>query len=563
MSSCKNCNQPFNIEPDDSSFYERIAVPPPTWCPECRAMRRYAWRNDRNLYRRNCDLCGKSTVAMYSPNRPFKVYCQSCWWSDKWDASEFGRDYDFNRPFFEQFKDLQSIVPRIAMLGKNSVRSEYTNHSADNKDCFMGSSLVDCENVMYTYFGFHSKDCMDCMMMYVRCERCYECTDVDGSYQCQFCLLCNSCSNCFYCYDCRGCTDCFLSTNLRNKSNVFFNEQLSKEDYKKRVAEFQLGSYETRKKLYAQFVELKKNAIHKYATIERSTNVIGDHVFNSKNIRTCFSVDNGEDVTYAINAEDIKDSMDIYQSGFKIELLYECNAQIRNYNSKFCNCTYDVSHLEYCDICFNSQNLFGCIGLKKGEYMILNKKYTPEDYKIMKEKIIAHMKSTGEYGEFFPIVLSPFTLNESHVALFMPEKIQEKLAIGTFDKGTLTPDQIPDLISDVQDDILKQALTCTTCSRNYNIVEPELALYRRENIPIPRQCYACRDAARIALRAPRKLFHRTCMCALSHPHHQTNCVNEFETPYPPERADGSSVRAGAPSRPEKIYCEACYQAEVV
>ncbi len=547
---CKNCKKDFTIEPDDFAFYEKIAVPPPTHCPECRQQRRYAWRNDRNLYRRTCDLCGKSTVALYQSDKPFKVYCQPCWWSDAWDATTYGRDYDPAKPMFQQLADLQKVVPRIAMLGKNSVRSEYTNHSSDNKDCFMGSSLVDCENVMYSYFVFHSKDCVDCMMIYVKSERCYECVDVDGCYQCQFCELCNQCAQCSYCYDCRGCTDCFLSSNLRSKSNYFLNQQYSKEEYRKKVAEFNFGSYETRKKLYQQFLDLKKDSLHKYATIERSTNCTGDHIFNSKNVRNGFSIDKAEDVSYTINAEEIKDSMDIYQSGFKIELLYECNAQIRNYNSKFCNCTYDVSHLEYCDLCFNSQNFFGCIGLKKGEYMILNKKYSPEDFKILKARIISDMRERGEYGEFFPISLSPFALNETHVALFMPEKIQEKAVVGSFGKETMQPDVIPDDIKDVPDDIAKQVLKCVTCSRNYNIVEPELAFYRREVIPIPRQCYPCRDAARIALRAPRKLYHRSCMCALSHPHHTGQCPNEFETPY-------------APDRLETVYCESCYQQEVV
>lgn len=479
---------------------------------------------------------------MYSTDKPFKVYCQSCWWSDGWDASVFGRDYDPARPFFEQLADLQKLVPRIAMLGKNSVRSDYTNHSSDNKDCFMGSSLVDCQNVMYSYFVFHSQDCMDCMMMYVKSERCYECTDVDGCYQCQYCQLCNQCAQCSYCYDCRGCTDCFLSVNLRNKSNVFLNQQLTPEAYKKKVAEFNLGSHATRQALYQQFLELKRKALYKYATIERSTNATGDMIFNSKNVRRGFSLDKAEDIAYATNAEEIKDSMDIYQSGFKIELLYECNAQIRNYNSRFCNCTYDVSHLEYCDLCFNSQNLFGCIGLKKGEYMILNKQYTPEAFQTLKAQIIADMKARGEYGEFFPMSLSPFAANETHIALFMPEQVQDKLVGGSFGKETLQPEQVPDNIKEVQDDILKAVLKCTSCARNYNIVEPELAFYRRENIPIPRQCYPCRDAARIALRPPRKLYHRSCM--------KEHCGNEFETPF-------------APDRPETIYCEQHYQAEVV
>jgi RNA polymerase subunit RPABC4/transcription elongation factor Spt4 len=34
--NCQNCKKDFNIEPDDFSFYEKMKVPVPTWCPECR-----------------------------------------------------------------------------------------------------------------------------------------------------------------------------------------------------------------------------------------------------------------------------------------------------------------------------------------------------------------------------------------------------------------------------------------------------------------------------------------------------------------------------------------------
>ncbi|MEK7555002.1 MAG: hypothetical protein AAB518_03410 [Patescibacteria group bacterium] len=561
--NCQNCKQDFVIESEDFQFYEKMKVPAPTWCPDCRQQRRYAWRNDRNLYRRNCDLCGKSIVTMYSASKQFKVYCPSCWWGDGWDSGSYGRDYDFKRPFFEQFQELQAVVPRIAMMGKNSVRSEYTNHSSDNKDCFMCSSAMRCENVMYSDFIFESRDSMDCMAVITKSERCYQCINVDNSYQCQYCILCNFCSNCFYCYDLRGCTDCFLSVNLRNKSNCFLNKQYSKEEYQAKIKEFKLGSHAAREKLYAQFVELLQgHAVYKYAVVEHSTNVTGSYIFDSKNTLHAFDVADCEDVKYVANVENaVKDTMDSYRCADHIELLYECSAQIRSYNSKFCNLTYDVSHLEYCDNCFNSQNLFGCIGLKKGEYMILNKKYSPEEFKAIKEKIISHMKSAGEYGEFFPITLSPFGYNESHNWLFKEKLTKEEVVTrgwkwedntpGTFGKETLLPEQIPDDIAQISDDMLKQVLKCETCSRNYNIVQPELEFYRREKIPIPRHCYACRDLARIALRAPRKLWHRSCVCRQSsHFHGNEKCLNEFETPY-------------SSDRPEKIYCEQCYQAEVV
>lgn len=44
--NCQNCKQPFTIEPDDFGFYEQIKVPPPTWCSDCRLMRRMSFRNE-------------------------------------------------------------------------------------------------------------------------------------------------------------------------------------------------------------------------------------------------------------------------------------------------------------------------------------------------------------------------------------------------------------------------------------------------------------------------------------------------------------------------------------
>src|SRR3989344_3830874 len=174
--NCKNCQKSFTIEEEDFNFYEKIKVPPPTWCPECRQQRRYAWRNERTLYRRNCDLCKKSTVTIYSPNKPYKVYCNECWWGDGWDTTSYSRDFDFSRPFFEQFHELQLKVPRMALLNKNSVNSEYTNHSGDNKNCYLSTSIVNSENIFYSTNTYGvAKDCMDTYHMEVTNELLYQC----------------------------------------------------------------------------------------------------------------------------------------------------------------------------------------------------------------------------------------------------------------------------------------------------------------------------------------------------------------------------------------------------
>jgi hypothetical protein len=568
---CKECNIKFPIEADDVEFYEKFKVPAPVRCPDCRQRRRYSWRNERVLYRRNCDLCGKSTVTIYSPNKPFKVYCPPCWWSDKWSALDYGCDFDFSKPFSPQWQELQREVPRIALLTKNSVNSEYTNHAADSKNCYLSFGVFDSENVMYSTNVFPGRDCADCYRMETSAELMYECINAYRSYECQYSILIWDCTDCMYCYDCKGCSHCFLSSNLRNKQYYFLNQPCTKEEYRKKVKAFQLGSYAEREKLYTQFVGLVRNsALHCFAKVEKSENVSGNMIFNSKNIQHGFDVDRVQDGKYVIVSLETKDSMDSYHYGFKCELIYESHALVRCYDVKFTHLSYDNSHLEYCDSCHNSENLFGCVGVKAGKYSIFNKRYEEKEFAALKEKIIAHMKQTGEYGEFFPPALSPFGYNETQGQVYMPLTKEEAtvkgykwedIVPGTFGKETLKPEAIPDDISAVQDSIVKEALACVQCRRNYNIVQAELDLYRRMQIPIPRLCPECRYRRRLELRLPRKLWHRKCSCAGAmsensswkntgrHSHGNSHCEVSFETPYAPERE-------------EIVYCEQCYQAEV-
>ena len=568
--NCKNCKKDFVVEQEDFNFYEKIKVPPPTWCVNCRQQRRYAWRNERVLYRRNCDLCKKSTVTIYSPNKPYKVYCNECWWGDGWDPASVGRDFDFSRPFFEQFAELQHDAPRMALLNKNSVNSEYTNHSSDNKNVYLSFSCFYDEDVMYSTLIFHSRDLMDCNYVYEKGERLYECIDSRTSYECQYGILLKDCSSCYYCYDCRGCNNCFMSSNLRNKSYVFKNKQYSREEYLKKIKECELSSFETREKLDKEFMEmLKKETVYRYIVGERNINSVGNLIYNSRNAKQAFEGYNIENSKYLVCTPDgVKDSMDLYHVGDKVELGYECQGCARSSNFHFCHLSYDNVDVDYCDTCQSSQNLFGCVSVKKGEYIIFNKKYSKEDYLALKEKIIEHMKQTREYGEFFPPQIAPVYYNETQGNLYIPMAKEEILAKGwhweenipgTFGKETVKSVDIPDKIEDVPDSYLSGIFKCIICSKNYNITQNELNFYKKEKIPFPRKCPNCRYRRRFDLRPPRRLWHRTCMCdptsqsydgaSKNHFHGEGKCAAEFETTY-------------APDRPEKVYCERCYNQEV-
>jgi len=238
---CQNCKKEFVIEPDDFDFYEKVKVPPPTWCPECRLMRRVAWRNERALYKRVCDLCGKTIISIYSPENYLRVYCPTCWWSDKWDPPVFGRSYNFNIPFFKQLFSLLTEAPLVSLNGKNNINADYFNYASNIKDCYLVFSSIDVENGSYFARGLHVKDVMD-IWQTRHSERCYSTIECNKCFNLSFSQYCDGCSDSLFLYDCRNCSNCVACCNLRNKQHCIFNQQYSKEEYEAKLKEMNLAS---------------------------------------------------------------------------------------------------------------------------------------------------------------------------------------------------------------------------------------------------------------------------------------------------------------------------------
>lgn len=130
----------------DLEFYEKISpvftgqkylIPSPTLCPEERQRRRLAFRNERKLYHRKCDLTGKQFISMYDSVSPYTVYEPKAWYSDSWTPSKYGQGMDFNKSFFEQFHELSLKVPRIGIDLVNCENSDFCNYCGDDKDCYL------------------------------------------------------------------------------------------------------------------------------------------------------------------------------------------------------------------------------------------------------------------------------------------------------------------------------------------------------------------------------------------------------------------------------------------
>ena len=596
--TCQNCKTKFTIEPEDFEFYKKIDVSEPTFCPECRAKRRFIFSNERSLYKRKCDFSGKQIFSLFSPKTSVKVYEQDVWWSDKWDPMDYGREYNFNRSFLNQLNNLSKDTPWLSRIARKLVNSDYSVQCSFLKNCYLLSFAGHCEDCAYGSGIDRSKDCYDNHNLR-RCEFCYQGFMLVNCYKTFFSSNCSDCQEVYFSKDLVNCQNCFGCTNLRHKKYHIFNELYSKEEYEKKIKEFNLGLYLSIEELKEKAEEHHLKFPNKYMTGMKNNNVTGEYIDNSRDIKDSYNIRNAENLKYCCLIWDkTQDCYDYYSWGENARLVYEGALLGDGINKlKFCfNCWPNCRELEYCLNCSSSSNLFGCVGLRHKQYCILNKQYTKKEYQELVPKIKKHMNDMPytdkkgriyKYGEFFPPELSPFGYNETIANEYFPLTKEQAIEQGYnwYDKPkneykpTIKAKDLPDHIKDVDDSILKEVIECANChsresgnpasgspiklgmtpekvriaeesktteiscagSGVFKIIPQELKFYKKMNLPLPRLCPDCRHRERIKQRNPLKLWKRQCM--------KKGCKNTFETTY-------------APDRKEIVYCEKCYNEEV-
>ncbi len=531
-----------------------------------------------SLFKRKCDAPGHDEIliSFFPPEEKLTVYDSNSWWSDRWDPLSYGREYDFSKTFFEQWRDLRDRIPLQSLSNIHATNSDYCNVAEVSKDSYMCSGSWTVERTFYSNRISEIKDSSDLYIVH-RSELCYEDVICSDSYRLLYSINCKSCVDSYFLYDCIGCTNCFGCSNLRSKSYCMWNEQLSREEYMRRLTEYNLKDYKIISELKKKFKKLCLDALHRFTVQIKIVNSTGDNLENSKNCKTCFDISG--------RVEDSKNShwmaavvKDAYDSGPGIglaELVYECfDTGVGNFHNLFSNVVYNSNNMEYSFNCHGCSDLFGCIGVRNKKYCILNREYSKEEYNQLIPKIKEQMKEMPyidkrgieyRYGEFFPAELSTFCYNETQAQDYFP--ISKEYAVkmgyrwrdrkGSEYKTTIESKDLLNNLDDVQDSITKEVIGCENkekgsnfCRGAYKITINELNLYRKIGVPLPRLCFYCRHENRLKMRNPMKLWHRTCMCdKQGHFHEAEKCEVEFETSY-------------APDRPEIVYCEKCYQQEV-
>lgn len=556
--TCQHCQKVFTVRAADQAYYQRLQVPTPIKCPQCRFQLRMSFRNEHFLYPRQCVVCQRSTLSSYSEDKPYTIYCRACWWKDNWSPLQYGRDIDWSKPFFEQFAELRRVVPRAALLNDaSSLNSEYCNRVSRLKNCYMVFDAVDDEDSLYCTGVYGVKDNVDCSYTDAT-ELCYETIYSAQCYQLKNSRDCLNCHHSDFLADCVGVANSFMCVGLRNVSYCYKNKQLTQVEFERVLASYALDTTAGVERAAQEFSEFAAVIPRRYYHGVQNEDCAGNYLLHNKNVYYSFQTRSSENCAYSYGVHHAKDSYDYTIWGEDAELIYEGHA-VGGQCSRlwFCNVVWYGQENYYCDHCLNGQSYnFGCVGLKNERYCILNKQCTEADFFTIRDRLIEHMRTTGEWGQFFPPPLSDFAYNETLAQEFFPlTKTQAQAAgwqwqdhlPGTYGKETISTAAMPARISEVPDSITQAILACRSCQKNYRIVQAELNFYRRLQIPLPRLCPDCRHTARLRHRSPYQLWQRQCMCQQAdHAHANQRCSVQFETAY-------------APMQPEIIYCDSCYQ----
>ncbi|MDC0357574.1 hypothetical protein OAO01_02070 [Oligoflexia bacterium] len=547
--TCRASGVQFIITDDELEFYRKMEVSEPKLCPAERKRRRLAWATFRTLHRRRCDATGENILSMYAPEVEHPVYHTTYWWSDKWDPLEYGQTFDFKRPFFEQFNEVFQKTPVLHQSVINSENCEYINMAGDCKNCYLSFYLDFCEDCYYVQDCNGNTSCMDCLGV-KGSELCYECIDCANGYALLFSQRCVNCSNSYFLTDCRGCQNCIGCFNLVNKNYYVYNKPATKAEFENLKKE--LCRAEKIKELNDFVAATSTSFPKKHCFGYSNEDCSGDFVHNARNSQHCFHAYELENVKYADYFFHVHDCMDVSIYGNQSEWLYNCLKTGEQCSNNICClcCWSGSSNNAYCHLVIGTKNCFGCSALRHAQYCILNKSYTKHEYEKLSAKIIAHMRETGEWGEFFPIAMSPFGYNESCAQDYFPltkdevlkngyqwreEDVSTRGAVAGAADQAQAAANIPSQIEDVDDRILKEVFRCEVTEKPFRFIKPELEFYRKMCLPLPHLCSDERHTRRLALRNPSNLWHRAC----------ASCKVELETSY-------------APERPEKVLCEACY-----
>ena len=544
---CVDCKNEFEIDSGDLNLYEKVGLKIPEQCFFCR-LKQYAAFWVFGKFRKGVsNLSGESLITVLPSTARYPIYKSHEWWGDAWNPIDFGQDYDPSKPFFEQLKELQEKIPHPHQVGKNNTNCDWCDDIWFSRNCYLTRAAFKCENLSYGYRVIGSKDSFDLTLSF-NLQNSYDCLECHDSFNLSFSENSRDCIDSYFLYDCRNCQNCFMCWNLRNKRYFIRNKQYTKDQYEKEIKNIKLNSHKELKFLKDEYNNILKNlAVHRENFNLKTTNSTGNYLTNCDKCINVFAYEDSQNCRNQLRGLSNKDCIDQMGIFGTTEISGSNSCVYYSYGMKNSNWS-SGRYSEYLEICDEVEYCFGCIGLRKKKYCILNKQYSKEEYEKLKAQIINDIEKKGEYGKFLPYTMGLCPYNLSVAILYFPEvKKEEILQKGGYwseddlsSQNGMSSLDLPDSINDTGKDITVIALICPETKYRFNVSEAEYEFHKRKGFALPRTHFDLRMLKRARKTATLKSYPSRCFY----------CQKDIMAYYPPGWGYG------------KIACEECYKQNI-
>ena len=497
---CELTNEKWEMTNEEISWYKKFNVPPSRRSPETRLKILSCFFTNFQWWWHKHPETDKPVLSGYNPNSGIKAIPDKEWFDN--DYSSFGREYDSAKSFIEQLRKLELDVPfnasrnieepenSICLTSLGDVNS-YFVMACSMKNGFFSIDAFRCEDSMLVAYGHHVTGSYDIL----HSERLHDCRTVRHS---------RDCVQSSFLFDCRRCENCFGATNKRNKKFLFFNEQLTENEWRERVAQIDLSKRSVFEEYSQRFQELVKDSVWPENFNEKAEGSTGEYLTNVTDVKNSyFGLNSGPNVYCCTHTIDNSEDVAFSSSCIGSSRCYN-SCIMKGSNIKFSYNMIQCQDMEYSMNCFNCEFCFGCIGLQRKKFHIFNKEYSEEEYWQRVDELKCAMLERGEYGEFFP---ANFSGSGAPAFFGCGEKEAKQLGVDEYDPNAngasgfaefdpetgKTVEQIPDALDDFgAEEWAGKPVFDPDKNRQFAFLKPEIEWYHKKRIAPPNKHFITR-----------------------------------------------------------------------
>jgi hypothetical protein len=324
--------------------------------------------------------------------------------------------------------------------------------------------------------------------------------------------------------------------NLRNKQYCIGNKQFTKDWFELQKKIFDYSTFTGYQKCQTFFQKiLREKSFFRALSIEKWENVFGNYLEQVKNGELVFFANTMEDVCNIVRGVDARSCLDAL-TPYDTEKQYMCCAvQLKCYDVRFSFQLTEARFVDYSAYSSQLENCFWCCGLVRAKNCVMNTPYSVQEYSSLKQKMIDHMKSTGEWGQFFPGSFAPNPYDESWSSFYFPLSQSEQKKEWYFylpnpeklNASYLNIDQLPSTPDEANESTTKLTFWDSVAMKPFQILPQDINLCRELKVALPHTHYIRRIQENFRW-MPYNGTLRTTKCAKSWKEIQTSWPSEYD-----------------------------------